>query len=62
MSGGWGVDRGWMPLPTRPQQYRDPSSLAGPSVCLLDRDNRVEEWKNERFFKSWGGCYKESGN
>ena len=25
--GAWGVDRGWMPLPTRPQRYCDPASL-----------------------------------
>ena len=25
--GGWGVDGGWMPLPTRPQRYCDPASL-----------------------------------
>ena len=25
--GSWGVDGGWMPLPTRPQQYCDPASL-----------------------------------
>ena len=25
--GGWGVEGGWMPLPTRPQQYCDPASL-----------------------------------
>ena len=25
--GAWGVDRGWPPLPTRPQQYCDPASL-----------------------------------
>ena len=25
--GAWGVDWGWMPLPTRPQQYCDPASL-----------------------------------
>ena len=24
---GWGVDWGWMPLPTRPQRYCDPTSL-----------------------------------
>ena len=24
---GWGVDGGWMPLPTRPQRYCDPVSL-----------------------------------
>ena len=24
---GLGVDGGWMPLPTRPQQYYDPASL-----------------------------------
>ena len=24
----WGVDGGWMPLPTHPQQYCDPASLA----------------------------------
>ena len=27
MVGAWGVDEGWMPLPTRPQQYCDPASL-----------------------------------
>ena len=26
-SGVWGVDGGWMPLPTRPQRYCDPASL-----------------------------------
>ena len=25
--GAWAVDRGWMPLPTRPQRYCDPASL-----------------------------------
>ena len=25
--GTWGVDGGWMPLPTRPQRYCDPASL-----------------------------------
>ena len=25
--GAWGVDGGWMPLPTRPQRYCDPASL-----------------------------------
>ena len=25
--GGWGVNGGWMPLPTHPQRYRDPASL-----------------------------------
>ena len=25
--GDWGVDGGWTPLPTRPQQYCDPASL-----------------------------------
>ena len=25
---GWVVDMGWMPLPTRPQRYCDPASLA----------------------------------
>jgi len=29
---GWGVDGGWMPLPTRPQQYCDPASLV--VLCL----------------------------
>ena len=28
MVGAWGVDGGWMPLPTRPQRYCDPASLA----------------------------------
>ena len=27
MVGAWGVDGGWMPLPTRPQQCCDPASL-----------------------------------
>ena len=27
-SGPWGVDGGWMPLPTHPQRYCDPASLA----------------------------------
>ena len=27
MVGAWGVDGGWMPLPTRPQRYCDPASL-----------------------------------
>ena len=26
----WGVDGGWMPLPTRPQRYCDPASLVLP--------------------------------
>ena len=30
--GGWGVDWGWMPLPTRPQRYCDPASLVG--MCV----------------------------
>ena len=25
--GNWGVDWGWMPLPTRPQRFLDPASL-----------------------------------
>ena len=25
--GAWGTDKGWMPLPIRPQQYCDPASL-----------------------------------
>ena len=25
--GSWGVDKGWTPLPTRPQRYCDPASL-----------------------------------
>ena len=25
--GGWGEAGGWLPLPTRPQQYCDPASL-----------------------------------
>ena len=25
--GDWGVDGGWMPLPTRPQRYCDPESF-----------------------------------
>ena len=25
--GAWGVDGGWMPLPTHPQRYCDPASL-----------------------------------
>ena len=30
--GAWGVDGGWMPLPTRPQRYCDPASLVNKEV------------------------------
>ena len=32
-AGAQGVDGGWMPLPTRPQRYCDPASLA---IRLMD--------------------------
>ena len=31
----WGVNEGWMPLPTRPQQYCDPVSLVSKSNKFL---------------------------
>ena len=31
--GYWGVDGGWKPLPTRPQQYCDPASLVLKLTC-----------------------------
>ena len=47
---GWelGVDGGWMPLPTRPQQYCDPASL----VCFLLNDSYCDicllvSWKSK---------------
>ena len=32
--GAWGVDGGWMPLPTHPQRYCDPASLV-PTKMLV---------------------------
>ena len=32
MSGGWGVDGGWMPLPTRPQKKKN--SILSMTVLL----------------------------
>ena len=29
LGGALGVDGGWLPLPTRPQRYRDAASLVG---------------------------------
>ena len=34
---GEGVDGGWMPLPTHPQQYCDPVSLVPPSILGVVR-------------------------
>ena len=33
--GGWGVDGGWMPLPTRPPRYCDPASLVDSALATL---------------------------
>ena len=35
--GGWGVDGGWMPLPTCPQRYCDPASLVTFWLALTNR-------------------------
>ena len=35
---GWGEATGWMPLPTHPQRYRDPASLA----YWLDLDSYMQ--------------------
>ena len=34
LGGALSVDGGWLPLPTRPQQYCDPVSLVGTSGSL----------------------------
>ena len=33
--GAFGVDGGWLPLPTRPQRYWDPASLVNISSCVM---------------------------
>ena len=32
--GAWGMDGGWMPLPTRPQRYCDPASLVSQAMVF----------------------------
>ena len=34
---GWGVDGGWMPLPTRPQRFCDPASLVVLVYAMTDK-------------------------
>ena len=34
VGGAWGVDGGWMPLPTCPQRYCDPASLV---IIIISR-------------------------
>ena len=41
--GAWGVDGGWMPLPTRPQHYCDPASLVLTGI----------EEKHKKIFSLW---------
>ena len=37
------MDGGWMPLPTRPQRYRDPASLVLFRFCRCECQRYVEE-------------------
>ena len=47
-SGVWGVDGGWMPLPTRPQRYCDPASLVHFDTPSFSPSNVIEKKMKER--------------